>query len=611
MKKLKYILPVLALGMLATSCSMDEEPKSSATIPMVFSSAKGLEAYANSFYNALPGVEDAMKGDATADYVSKMKVAGREIGAYTVNSSTSWSWGTLRNINFFLEHNVDPRVSEAVRNQYNGLARFWRAYFYFNKLQTYGEVPWIEKSFNDPNDPDLYNGRDTRDLIITKILEDLNFAIANIAEKKATANSNTINVWTAQLLKARVCLFEASWRKYHANDELDFARTGCKQYSANDLYKLAAEASDAVMKSGVYSLYTSKSYADGRGAYRELFISDKAVKQEVMLAIETDLTLRKGYNNWIFNSASYYDHLSMTRKFAKSYLNADGTPYTEFDADGNYKEFKAETTGRDLRLNQTIRGWDYTCKNNMGEYEITPAVFPNFTMSGYQFTKYVLDDVKVDNGANNYNDIPLMRYAEVLLINAEAKAELGTMTDADWAATIGKLRARAGITGGTAATGTLTAKPTAAEPYIAAYYPSVTDPCILEVRRERAIELCLEGFRMDDLVRWNCTDLFVNDPWEGVFVKALDTPIDMNGDGTYDVYFYDKGKGAAPKAYTAIALHIGTSSNNKVNVVKVNGGYLMKCNVGAGREWPAKQNLYPIPQIVINMNPNLTQNPGW
>ena len=96
-----------------------------------------------------------------------------------------------------------------------------------------------------------------------------------------------------------------------------------------------------------------------------------------------------------------------------------------------------------------------------------------------------------------------MRYAEILLNYAEAKAELGTLTDEDWAKTIGALRARAGITGGTDETGTLTTKPVKAEPYIKAYYPGVTDPAILEVRRERGIELCLEGFRFDDLKRWN------------------------------------------------------------------------------------------------------------
>ena len=84
----------------------------------------------------------------------------------------------------------------------------------------------------------------------------------------------------------------------------------------------------------------------------------------------------------------------------------------------------------------------------------------------------------------NINSVALFRYAEVLLNYAEAKAELGTLTDADWAATIGVLRSRAGITGG------LTAKPTVVDPYLqSTYFPAITDPVILEVRRERGIEL--------------------------------------------------------------------------------------------------------------------------
>ena len=93
-----------------------------------------------------------------------------------------------------------------------------------------------------------------------------------------------------------------------------------------------------------------------------------------------------------------------------------------------------------------------------------------------------MDDVSYDDAATNDNDIPILRYAEVLLNYAEAKAELGTLTDADWAETIGALRARAGITGGTAQTGTLTTKPTTAEPYIASYcwrfVASVRSSCV-------------------------------------------------------------------------------------------------------------------------------------
>ena len=610
MKK-KYIIlgALFALSTGFTACDMDEEPQSSASVDMVFSSEKGLQTYAYSFYNVLPSRTSADHRVTTLDYGVKNSLSGMEVGAYTVNTATTWDWTALRNINFFLENNTSSALSESIRNNYNGIARLFRARFYFDKLVQYGEVPWIDKVFNDSEDPDLYNPRNTRDVIIGHILDDLDYAYQNITEEDVTYNSTIVNKWTAAGFKSRVCLFEAAWRKYHANDELDVARTGCSQYTANDLYQLAANAAKEVIDKGPYKLYTAGAYEGGRGAYRELFIADAAVTTEVMMAVETDKVMGLGEQNWWYNSSTYGPHLCMSRKFAKTYLNSDGTPYNEKNADGSYKTFVQESQGRDLRFNQTVRAADYTRKNASGSYEPTAANFTGHTLTGYQLTKFVMDDVSYDDAATNDNDIPIMRYAEILLNYAEAKAELGQLTDADWALTVGALRARAGITGGTAQTGTLSTKPTSAEPYIAAYYPTVSDPVLLELRREREIELSLEGFRLQDLKRWNACDLWVNDPWEGIFIPALNTPLDMNGDGTYDAYFYDTDV-IGDESYASIGVYVGTGKNNVLNVNPVQCGYLMKYNY-AGRQWPQRQYLYPIPEVVIQLNPNLSQNPGW
>ena len=194
MKK-KYIIlgALFALSTGFTACDMDEEPQSSASVDMVFSSEKGLQTYAYSFYNVLPSRTSADHRVTTLDYGVKNSLSGMEVGAYTVNTATTWDWTALRNINFFLENNTSSALSESIRNNYNGIARLFRARFYFDKLVQYGEVPWIDKVFNDSEDPDLYNPRDTRDVIIGHILDDLDYAYQNITEEDVTYNSTIVN----------------------------------------------------------------------------------------------------------------------------------------------------------------------------------------------------------------------------------------------------------------------------------------------------------------------------------------------------------------------------------------------------------------------------------
>ena len=347
---------------------------------------------------------------------------------------------------------------------------------------------------------------------------------------------------------------------------------------AENMRKVADICDKLMHEQGTYGTYglLTEGTSDGISAYEYLFTSAAEYNSEVILdyaAIELDKQWSTLYSMVPLTMGANLCQKAPTRALVDSYLNIDGTPYDERNADGSYKTFLEETTGRDTRLNQTIRGADYTRLDASGNYVATAANFTGHTLTGYQFTKFVMDDVSYDDAATNDNDIPILRYAEVLLNYAEAKAELGTLTDADWAETIGALRARAGITGGTAQTGTLTTKPTTAEPYIASYYPTISDPVLLEIRREREIELCLEGFRLNDLKRWNCCDLWVNDPWEGIFIPALNTPLDMNGDGTYDVYFYDTDA-IGDNNYASIGVYVGTNSNNIINVEPVDGGYV-------------------------------------
>lgn len=598
--KNNIIALILSASVLVVSCDLAEQPKAKAGRDMIFGSETGILTYTNGFYEYLPDYDNAHKQNITMDNAAKNATGTYEVGAYTTNTSTSWSWGSIRNVNYFLKYNTSSNVSEPIRNNYSGIARLFRAYLYFNKLVQYGAVPWIDIPL-EPDSPELYKTQDSRDVIISKMIEDLDFAAANITEDKITPNSNRVNRWTALFFKSRVCLFEASFRKYHATGS-KYGKEYLKdcKITAEELYRQAADAAQEIIEKGPYRLYTGTPYANGRGSYRELFISDNAVSQEVMLSLALDPVLQLGEANWYYNSSTYGPHLCMTHAFAKTYLNLDGTPYNDKKGD-TYKTFAEETSGRDYRLNQTIRGADYTCKDKEGVFVPTPANMTGHSLTGYQFTKYVMDDISFDGGRTNYNDVPIARYAEVLLNYAEAKAELGTLTDADWEKTIGALRGRAGITGG------LDKKPTTADPYMMSIYTGVTDPVILEIRREREIELILEGLRLNDLKRWACGKLWETAAWDGIYIPALNTPLDLNGDGTNDVFVTEDSKYSGP--YKSIAMYTG----DNLKVVKLaddtKGGY--RLNYEISRVWNDNMYIYPIPEIVIQKNPNLKQNPGW
>ena len=598
--KNNIIALILSASVLVVSCDLAEQPKAKAGRDMIFGSETGLLTYTNGFYEYLPDYDNAHKQNITMDNAAKNATGTYEVGAYTTNTSTSWSWSSIRNVNYFLKYNTSSNVSEPIRNNYSGIARLFRAYLYFNKLVQYGAVPWIDIPL-EPDSPELFKTQDSRDVIISKMIEDLDFAAQNITEEKITPNSNRVNRWTALFFKSRVCLFEASFRKYHATGS-KYGKEYLKdcKITAEELYRQAADAAQEIIEKGPYRLYTGTPYANGRGSYRELFISDNAVSQEVMLSLALDPVLQLGEANWYYNSSTYGPHLCMTHAFAKTYLNLDGTPYNDKKGD-TYKTFAEETSGRDYRLNQTIRGADYTCKDKEGVFVPTPANMTGHSLTGYQFTKYVMDDISFDGGRTNYNDVPIARYAEVLLNYAEAKAELGTLTDTDWEKTIGALRGRAGITGG------LDKKPTTADPYMMSIYTGVTDPVILEIRREREIELILEGLRINDLKRWACGKLWETAAWDGIYIPALDTPLDLNGDGTNDVFVTEDSKYSGP--YKSIAMYTG----DNLKVVKLaddtKGGY--RLNYEISRVWNDNMYIYPIPEIVIQKNPNLKQNPGW
>lgn len=597
----KYYIGFLVLGFALTGCDLEEVPQHTANKSTVFGSENGLQLYANSFYEWMPSANNIHQADAISDYSARRNAPDfLRSGVYSsrTNDNTSasgydqvalggdsnWGWGNLRNINFFLENNIDPNVPEATRQHFNGLARFFRAWFYFEKVKRYGDVPWIDKPL-DVTDPQLFAARDPRTLVMDNVLTDLNFAIENIRTVD-NASRTLITKDVARALKSRVALFEGTFRKYHT--ELALANT------ANSWLTEAANSAKVIMDGGKFRLNTA---GGPEAAYRQLFTSDAPVASEIILSVVSSSSLGVRHAaNWYFTSGTTGTRFSFIRPFIHTYLNIDGTPFT--DKEGyQTATFIEETKGRDKRLQQTIRTPGYS-RISAGNRVQTPPAF-TYTYTGYQPIKWSVDDVAIDGGNNSTNSVSVFRFAEVLLNYAEAKAELSELTSGDWAKTIGALRSRAGITGG------LAALPTTVDKYLqATYFPNISNPVILEIRRERGIELALEGFRFYDIIRWKRGELFEME-WRGIYVPEANKLMDLNGDGTPDVYFYTVAPASQMSGVTYI--NVATPAQKLTN--GTSGEITWLTNIS--RKFEDKKYYYPIPETHLLTNPKLGQNPGW
>ncbi|MBO9658391.1 MAG: RagB/SusD family nutrient uptake outer membrane protein [Chitinophagaceae bacterium] len=589
-KKISILfIAVSALGLLS-SCKkyLEKDPIDKLTPDQAFSTEANLKLYINGFYLMLPNANNIYQSELTSDLTVRKEVPPYLLSGFSAQSALAfhasaapWTWTNLRNINYFIENNKNETIPAAVRDHYTGIARFFRAYFYFNMVKIYGDVPWYGKTM-DPADPDLFKPRDPRSLVMDSVLADLDFAVKNIYDTK-DAGCTQVTRPVAYAFKSRVCLFEGSFRKYHSV----LPGTETKWFTES------AAAADSLIKSAKYSLQkTTNSDID----YRSLFINETPTASETLLSAVSNNTLRKwhGSNNW-YNSLTAGDRLSLNKRFVNTYLNLDGTRFTDNPGYATI-EFQNEVKNRDKRLQQTIRTPQY--KRSDGS-----QAGPDFivTTTGYQLLKFSTDDKALDAIAQNFNSIPIMRYAEVLLNYAEAKAELGTFTPADWTLTIAALRLRAGLTN--------TSMPIVADPYlIANFYPNITDPVLLEIRRDRAIELVGEfGYRYEDLVRWK---LGTNIPksYDGIYVPAKGQILDLSDNGAQgagDVCFVD----ALPSTRVAGVTYVVLTAST-FRLQNGNSGILQWLS-NTARTWDDKRYFYPLPPNEIIINPQLKQNDGW
>lgn len=575
MKKIVFFL----LSLVVAGCNtLEQNPSDKLFESNAFQTEADLKLYTNGFYSMLPSAYTIFYGDRVSDYMAPIAVGKFFLGSYTAQDSGGWSWGSLRNVNYFLSHYDNPAIPAEARAHYGALARLMRAMFYFDKVKRFGDVPWYDRPL-EYDDPDLYKPRDSREFIMKKVLEDLEDACQHLRSRDggqlSDSDCSVIDRYVALALKARICLFEGTFRKYHGIT----AEPAPEEWLAE-----AADAAAQVMGSQLFSLSDN---------YGNLFVSEEADKKEVLLAIVHSAGLQVHHAaNWYYTSPSYGECLGLTHQFVNTYLNVDGSRFT--DTPGyDEMEFQDEVTARDPRLSATIRCGHYVRSDG----KVYPPDFGACT-TGYQIRKWVSRDVSMDSRSMQTTAIPWIRYAEVLLDYAEARAELGVFTVGDWDKTVGALRHRAGITS--------VGMPTEADPYLKqTYFPELTDPVLLEIRRERGIELVAEGQRFDDIRRWKAGRLMAME-YQGIYVPSLDLPLDLNGDGDEDVTFVKKTSWQSNTYQVMIGSKYLLSGKNYGRLI-----YKANTNEQYDRLWEDKMYLYPVPYDAIVVNPALGQNPGW
>ncbi len=214
MKKILFL--ILAAGIFFYGCDLYEEPEAKVDKDAVFSSEAGLKTYTYSFYNMLPSASDLNQIEIDLVDFGAINNLNTFItkNAYSETNSGGWSWSNLRNINYFIANCTDEKLSEQVRNHYIGIARMFRAYFYYDKVITFGDVPWIDKPLSIDDEEELYAPRDSRELVMEKVFEDLEFACNNITTT-TDATGSMVTKWVAYALASRICLFEGTFRRYH------------------------------------------------------------------------------------------------------------------------------------------------------------------------------------------------------------------------------------------------------------------------------------------------------------------------------------------------------------------------------------------------------------
>lgn len=540
MKNIRYIT-FLLLAAFAVSCSddiLDKLPEDEISPEQYWKTSNDLELFLNQFYTSFPSHGGWSGGifeiDNNSDNLADVSINTRFVGSNTTapTSDNNWdnNYSNIRNVNYYLENSGTAEGAADAIEAYNGEAYFFRAMYYFNLLQRFGGVPYIDKVLNTDS-PELMSFRMPRNELATKIVEDLDRAIARL-KPQASTEAFRVHRGMALALKSNVALYEGTWEKYHQGTTFAAPTNESAKF-----LQWAADAAETLINEGNYSLYNTGE----ANTYWDLFNKvDYSGVSEVMFWRKYDV------NEGVFHQVAHYipqngAGTGVTKSLVDSYLSIDGQPIAVSPLYDSSRESSLSDiiVDRDPRLAQTIGTPGDLITARSGNPDIF-FEYPSFrdntetvSTTGYQIYKGGSTDET--QRTDSYTGAIIFRYAEILLNFAEAKAELGTLTQGDLEKSINLLRARVGMP-------SLTLTPIA-DPNKA--FPAVSD-LINEVRRERRVELALEGKRFDDLMRWKADHLIIGKRHQGFkiigsdmeteFEDLIGSSILVNPEGYIDPY---------------------------------------------------------------------------
>ncbi len=578
-----------------SSCSdfLDREPITKPEAGNFLTGAIQVENYINGLYMTLPSFSKFGLGvrseEKNSDNIIAEKYDARLHGQNNQFSGASdWQTGyqNLRKVNYFF-HNY--KVPEAQENEdvlsLKGEAYFLRAYWHFDLLKKFGSIPVMD-AFWDENATiaGLQIPAKTRNEVARFILSDLVEA-KNLLHSRGKYSGIRINKEAAMVLAMNVALYEGTWEKYHSSD--DFASStnesnyflgevinwGNELFGCGiDLYKTGQNPGDAFA-----ALFNSKDLSGmGEVLLWRKYSSDEGVFHDVNGNLKAGVVDSEGA-------------AGITQSLVDNYLNADGTfidPTNE-----KFKDFKETFEGRDPRLIQTVmnEGAKFASATtatpmHLEEYTdekkntISPPKLAGDgntrSLTGYHI-RLGIDTTFVSG--NGETALPIIRYAEGLLAYAEAAAELEMWSDDIANKTLKALRERAGVK------------------YLApAKDANFTDfgytltPVLQEIRRERRSELALQGFRLDDLMRWKADKLIVGKRGKGAYV------------GDESILF----KSYSPDNQKRIRERLTLDDNKWADP--------MAGTLSSGYQFHADRDyLLPIPPSELELNKKLKQNPKW